>query len=59
VYGIGGTWVFRLYLADITYGGTDHMLAVAVEGTDSTDPKSFLPEAHQVIASADAPVEAA
>jgi len=28
VYGIGGSFVFRLYLAD----GTDHLLAVAVRG---------------------------
>lgn len=51
--------MFRLYLAEITYGDKDHLLAVAVEGQDSADLKTFLPEAKQVIASADAPIEAA
>jgi hypothetical protein len=58
VYGIGGAWIFRLYLADVTYDGTDHLLAVAVEGTDASDLEAFLPVAKQVIASANAPIEA-
>lgn len=58
VYGIGGDFVFRLYLAEITYGGRDHLLAVAVEGQDSEDLNAFLPEAKKLIASADAPIEA-
>jgi len=58
VYGIGGEWIFRLYLADFTYDGSDHLLAVAVEGTDPSDLDAFLPIAKQVIASADAPIEA-
>jgi len=58
VYGIGGDFVFRLYLADITYDGTDHLLAVAVGGTDAAALDSFLPTAEQVIASVDAPIEA-
>ena len=58
VYGIGGDWIFRLYLADVTYDGSDHLLAVAVEGTDASDLESFLPTAEQLIASADAPIEA-
>jgi hypothetical protein len=58
-YGMGGDFVLRLYLAEVTYGGKDHLLAVAVEGQDSEDLKSFLPEAKQVIASAEAPIEAA
>ena len=58
LYGIAGAFMFRLYLAEVTYGGRDHLLAVAVEGQDSADLKAFLPEAKQVIASADAPIEA-
>ena len=59
VYEIGGPFVFRLYLAEVTYGGKDHLLAVAVEGQDSADLEAFLPQAKQVIASADAPIGAA
>jgi hypothetical protein len=59
VYGIGGGYVFRLYLTEVTYGGERHLLAIAVEGQNSADLEAFLPEAKQVIASADAPIEAA
>jgi hypothetical protein len=59
VYGIGGDFEFRLYLADVTYDDTDHLLAVAVEGTDSVALEAFLPEAKQLIASATAAIEAA
>jgi hypothetical protein len=58
VYGIGGDFVFRLYLADIRYDETDHLLAVAVGATNAASLESFLPEAKRLIASADAPVEA-
>jgi hypothetical protein len=57
-YVFGKPSVLRLYLSDITYGGASHLLAVAVEGTDAMDLKSFLPLANRVIASADAPIEA-
>jgi hypothetical protein len=59
VYGIGGDFVFRLYLSDITYDGTDHLLAVSVEATNAASLDAFLPVAKQVIASAHAPIEAA
>jgi hypothetical protein len=59
VYGIGGDFMFRLYLAEVTYGGENHLLAVAIEGQDAADLKAFLPDAKQVIASAEAPIEEA
>ena len=58
VYEIGGEFVFRLYLAEVTYGDQAHLLAIAVEGKDRSDLRSFLPEAKQLIASADAPINA-
>ena len=59
IYSWADPAVLRLYLADVTYGGKQHLLAVAVEGRNSADLKAFLPEAEQVIASARAPVTAA
>ena len=35
--GILGDDIYRFYFADITYSGTDHMLAVKVEGRDAAD----------------------
>jgi len=58
-YSFGGPFVLRLYLSDVTYGGRTHLLAVAIEGQDSADLKAFIPEARQMIATAQAPIEAA
>ncbi|MDX6349286.1 MAG: hypothetical protein QOF84_4076 [Streptomyces sp.] len=56
VYGIAEPAVLRLYLSDIGYGGSRHLLAVGVEGQSPADLKDFLPTAEQLIADADAPV---
>lgn len=56
LYGIGGYQVVRLTLADIRYGGQNHLLAVAVESRDADDLKTFTPLADRVIATANAPV---
>ncbi len=58
-YSFGGSFVLRLYLSDVTYGGTNHLLAVAIEGQDRADLKAFAREAGPVIASADAPIQPA
>lgn len=55
-YGMSGSWVLRLYLSDIEYGGQTHLLAVAIEGQNPDDLKTFAPAAERVIASARAPV---
>jgi hypothetical protein len=58
-YGFSGSWVLRMYLSDISYGGKKHLLAVAIEGQDPEDLKAFAPTAERVIASARAPVKPA
>jgi hypothetical protein len=55
-YGFGVPKVVRLYLADITYGGTPHLLMALVDGRDRADLEAFLPLAIPIIASATAPV---
>jgi hypothetical protein len=59
IYSFGAPAVLRLYLSDVTYGGEAHLLAVAVEGQSTADLRLFLPEAKLVVASAEAPIEAA
>jgi hypothetical protein len=55
-YGFGGSAVLRLYLADVTYGGSPHLFAIGVEGRDPVDLQDFVPAAEKLIASARAPV---
>ncbi len=59
VYSFGGSFMLRLYLSDVTYGGKDHLLAIAIEGQDRADLEAFSRSAQPVIASADAPIGAA
>jgi hypothetical protein len=59
IYSWADPGLIRLYLADVTYGGKRHLLAIAVEGHDAADLKAFLPAAKMVIASAEAPLEPA
>jgi hypothetical protein len=47
--GIAGDDVYRLYLADIRYSGTDHVLSVTVEGRDRTHLREFVPAMEQVL----------
>jgi hypothetical protein len=56
-YGIASPVVVRLYLCDVRYGATLHLLAVAVEGQDHTDLLAFAPAAQRLIASASAPLD--
>lgn len=56
VYGMAEPAVLRLYLADVRYGGKNHLFAIGIEGRDRADLKVFLPDAERVIAGADAPV---
>jgi hypothetical protein len=58
LYGIATPATFRLYLCDVRYGGTDHLLAVAIEAKDHAELMAFSPTAERVIASATAPLEA-
>jgi hypothetical protein len=59
IYSWADPGVLRLYLADVSYGGRRHLLAVAVEGRTLRDLNAFLPAAEMVVASAQAPVEPA
>jgi hypothetical protein len=59
IYSWAAPGLIRLYLADVTYGGKRHLLAVAVEGHDAADFEEFMPTAEMVIASARAPIEPA
>lgn len=56
MYGISMPNVIRLYLANISYGATHHLLAIAVEGQNQSDLVGFAPAAERVIASATAPL---
>ena len=58
-YGIATPAVLRLYLCDVSYSATRHLLAVAVEGQDRADLLAFAPTGQRLIASAIAPVDAA
>jgi hypothetical protein len=57
--GVSATEALRLYLADVRYGGKKHLLAVAIQGFDKDALASLLGDAERMIASAEAPIEAA
>ena len=47
--GVFGNDESRFYFADITYSGTDHMLAVKVEGRDPKDLDAVLPRVEALL----------
>lgn len=47
--GVFGNDEYRFYFADITYSGTDHMLAVKVEGRDPDDLDALLPRVEALL----------
>ncbi len=47
--GVFGNDEYRFYFADIAYSGSDHMLAVKVEGRDPDDLDSVLPKVEAVL----------
>jgi hypothetical protein len=55
-YGIAGTSVTRLYLADVRYGGQQHLFVAAIEGVTRAGLDSFLPAAEKLIATVRVPV---
>jgi hypothetical protein len=57
--GVLGNDESRFYLADITYSGTDHMLAVKVEGRDPEDLDAVLPKAEALLDTVVLPVKPA
>jgi hypothetical protein len=56
LYAFGAPRVIRMYLADITYGGTQHLLMALVTAPNRARLQTWLPEAIPIIASATAPV---
>lgn len=48
--GVLGDDEYRFYFADITYSGTDHMLAVKVEGRDPADLDAVLAKVEPILA---------
>ena len=59
VYGTTQPWVLRMYVSDVTYGGAQHTITVAIEAQDRATLEAFLPAAERLIASAVAPLEPA
>jgi hypothetical protein len=55
VYGTTPPWVLRLYVSDVTYGGEQHTLTVAIEAADQATLDAFLPDAERLIDSASVP----
>jgi hypothetical protein len=56
VYGTTPPWVLRLYVSDVTYGGEQHTLTVAIEAADQATLDAFRPDAERLIDSASVPV---
>jgi hypothetical protein len=54
-YGIAGKSISRFYLADVRYGGKQHLFVAVIETTGTAQLRAFLPEAKKVIASVRVP----
>jgi len=54
-YGIAGKWISRLYLADVRYGGKQHLFVAVFEVAGTAQLRAFLPGAKKVIASVRVP----
>jgi hypothetical protein len=55
--GIAGDDVYRLYLADVRYSGTDHVFSVTVEGRDRTHLREIVPAVEQVLETVKVPAQ--
>ncbi len=58
-FGIAGDDPYRLWFADVSYSGTDHVLVAALESRDSGHLAEFLPDAEEVMATATFPARPA
>jgi len=58
-FGIAGDDPYRLWFADVTYSGTDHVLVAALESRDPGHLAQFLPIAEHVMATATFPARPA
>jgi len=54
-YGIAGKWISRFYLADVRYGGKQHLFVAVLEVAGPAQLRAFLPEAKKVLASVRVP----
>ena len=54
-YGIAGKWISRFYLADVRYGGKQHLFVAVIEVAGIAQLRAFLPDAEKVIASVRVP----
>ena len=54
-YGIAGKWISRFYMADVRYGGKQHLFVAVLEVAGPAQLRAFLPEARKVIASVRVP----
>jgi hypothetical protein len=57
--GIRGKDIYRFYLADISYGGTNHLLAVEVQGRSIADLDALIPRVEAVFDTVRFPAHAA
>jgi hypothetical protein len=58
-YGIAGKWISRFYLADVRYGGKQHLFLAVIEVAGTAQLRAFLPDAKKVIASVRVPAVSA
>jgi hypothetical protein len=58
-YGIAGKSISRFYLADVRYGGKQHLFVAVFETTGTAELRAFLPEAKKVIATVRVPASSA
>jgi hypothetical protein len=58
-FGIAGDDPYRLWVADVSYSGTDHVLVAALESRDANHFARFLPAAEKVMATATFPARPA
>jgi hypothetical protein len=58
-YGIAGKWISRFYLADVRYGGKQHLFVAVLEVAGTAQLRAFLQEAKKVIASVRVPASSA
>ena len=58
-YGIAGKWISRFYLADVRYGGKQHLFVAVFEVPGPAQLRAFLPEATKILASVRVPASSA
>jgi hypothetical protein len=54
-YGIAGKSISRFYLADVRYGGKQHLFVAVIETTGTAQLRAFLPDATKILASVRVP----